>query len=50
MAHAVSLGSYVAAAFLLAGLVATLLISATPGSVEAPPAAQPETVGRHRRE
>ena len=49
MAHGVSLGSYLAAAFLLAGLLATLLIrpvrAAEPPPVETTPVA---AAGRHR--
>jgi hypothetical protein len=51
MAHGVSLGSYLAAAFLLAGLVATLLISAArPDPEAAPEVAEQQAVGRHRRD
>jgi EmrB/QacA subfamily drug resistance transporter len=51
MAHGVSLGSYLAAAFLLAGLVATLLISAArPDPEAAPDVAEQQAVGRHRRD
>jgi EmrB/QacA subfamily drug resistance transporter len=51
MAHGVSLGSYLAAAFLLAGLVATLLISASRPDPEAvPEVAEQQAVGRHRRD
>jgi EmrB/QacA subfamily drug resistance transporter len=49
MAHGVSLGSYLAAAFLLAGLVATLLISASRPEESAPEAALVGPAGgRHR--
>jgi EmrB/QacA subfamily drug resistance transporter len=51
MAHGVSLGSYLAAGFLLAGLVATLLISASRAKPEAlPEGAEQQAVGRHRRD
>ena len=51
MAHGVSLGSYLAATFLLAGLVATLLISAArPDPEAAPEVAEQQVVGRHRRD
>jgi EmrB/QacA subfamily drug resistance transporter len=51
MAHGVSLGSYLAAAFLLAGLVATLLISTSrPNPDAAPKVAEQQAVGRHRRD
>jgi EmrB/QacA subfamily drug resistance transporter len=51
MAHGVSLGSYLAAAFLLAGLVATLLISASRPEPEAlSEVAEQQAVGRHRRD
>jgi hypothetical protein len=51
MAHGVTLGSYLVAAFLLAGLVATLLISASRREPEAvPEVAEQQAVGRHRRD
>ena len=49
MAHGVSFGSYLAAAFLLAGLFATLLIR--PARAAQPPPAETAPVaaaGRHR--
>ncbi|WP_319446226.1 MULTISPECIES: DHA2 family efflux MFS transporter permease subunit [unclassified Mycobacterium] len=51
MAHGISLGSYLAAAFLLAGLVATLLITASRPETEAlPEGVEQQAVGRHRRD
>lgn len=53
MAHAISLGSYLAAAFLFAGLGATLLISASRPRPEPPASvanAAAQGRGRHRRD
>jgi EmrB/QacA subfamily drug resistance transporter len=55
MAHGISLGSYLAAAFLLAGLGATLLVSTSRPRPELPPSADDVNAdaqggGRHRRD
>jgi EmrB/QacA subfamily drug resistance transporter len=49
MAHGISLGSYLAAGFLLAGLVATLLISSSRPVPDPAPEAVPQAAGRHRK-
>jgi hypothetical protein len=49
MAHGISLGAYLAAGFLVAGLLATLLISAAPTTVVEEHESVPAT-GRHRRD
>ncbi|MGH3641133.1 MAG: DHA2 family efflux MFS transporter permease subunit [Mycobacterium sp.] len=50
MAHGISLGSYLAAGFLLAGLLATLLISARRPREESAASEAVPAAGRHRRD
>jgi EmrB/QacA subfamily drug resistance transporter len=49
MAHGISLGSYLAAGFLVAGLVATLLISSSRPVPDPDPEAVAQAAGRHRK-
>jgi EmrB/QacA subfamily drug resistance transporter len=50
MAHGISVGSYLAAGFLLAGLLATVLIPAGTPQLRAPEAEPVSASGRHRRD